>query len=156
MSTPLGHFWLFPLLAGLLFCDSPASAAKPALTLSHEAPHWLVIHGDHIPGKRVRINYLEAYCRAGSTAADWGQDTVVRHQTQVISINEDKTVLRLRDKVSDGLIVEHAIKVCGDEFEFVISTHNPTDQPSVAHWDQPCIRLGDFTGFPDRGGDLND
>lgn len=136
-----------------MLTGSLVSSAKPP---SYEASHWLVIHGDHIPGKRVRINYLEAYCRAGSTAADWGQDTVVRHQTQVISINEDKTVLRLRDKVSDGLIVEHAIKVCGDEFEFVISTHNPTDQPSVAHWDQPCIRLGDFTGFPDRGGDLND
>lgn len=156
MSTPLGHFCLFPLLAGLLFCDSPASAAKPALTLSHEAPHWLVIHGDHIPCKQVRINYLEAYCRANSTDADWVEHTVVKHQAQFISLNKEKTVLRLRDKVSDGLIVEHTIKAGREEIEFLISVHNPTDQQSEAHWAQPCIRLGDFTGFPSQGRDLND
>lgn len=51
MNAPLGHFCLFPLLAGLLFCDSLASVAKPALTLSYEAPHWLVVHREHIPGR---------------------------------------------------------------------------------------------------------
>jgi hypothetical protein len=155
MNTSLGHFCLFLFLAGV-FAGSPVSAAKPPLTLSYKAPHWLIIHGDHIPGKQVRINYLEAYCRAGSTDADWVEHTVVRHQAQVISVNEDKTLLRLRDKVIDGLIVEHTIKAGQDEIEFLISAHNPTDARSEAHWAQPCIRLGDFAGFPSRGGDRDD
>ena len=156
MSTHVRHVCLFLLLAVLLFSRTPASAAKPELTLSYEAPHWLVIHGDHIPGKQVRINYLEAYCRANSTDADWVKHTVVKHEAQLISLNEEKTVLRIGDRVSDGLIVEHTIKAGREEIEIVISAHNPTNQTSEAHWAQPCIRLGDFTGFPDRGGDLND
>lgn len=103
---------------------TPASAAKPELTLSYEAPHWLVIHGDHIPGKQVRINYLEAYCRANSTDADWVKHTVVKHEAQLISLNEEKTVLRVRDRVSDGLIVEHTIKAGREEIEIVISEKN--------------------------------
>src|SRR5688572_30048552 len=41
--------------------------AAPAtdLTLAREQ-NWLVIRGD-LPGGELRINYIESYCRAGST-----------------------------------------------------------------------------------------
>jgi hypothetical protein len=42
-----------------------------SLTLAYEPPHWLIIRGPHLPHGGIRVNYLEAYCRAGSTDADW-------------------------------------------------------------------------------------
>lgn len=150
------RFALFTLRAVLLLAVSSASADKPALTLSYEAPHWLIVQGDQIPGEEIRINYLEAYCRAGSTDADWVSHTVVKHQAQFISLSDDRTQLKLRDKLRDGLIVEHAITAHDNGVEFLINAHNPTEQRSEAHWAQPCIRLGDFSGFANKGGDLDD
>lgn len=156
MNTLPKCFSVFLLLVVLCFARSPVLAENPGFTLSYEAPHWLVIHGDSIPGDKIRINYLEAYCRANSTDADWVEHTVVKHKSHFISLNDDQTVLKLRDRVNDGLLVEHTIKAKRDKVEFLITVHNPTNQLSKAHWAQPCIRLGDFTGFPNKGGDLND
>jgi len=41
---------------------------------------------------------------------------------------------------------------------FELVAHNPTGQRSEAHWAQPCVRLGAFTGFDvdHSKGDLND
>lgn len=119
--------------------------------------HWLSIFGDQIPGEEVRINYLEAYCRAGSTAADWVKHTVVPHESELLSGDEGR-VIKIKDVVQDGLVVEHTITAGVDEVTFEIVAHNPTDKRSEAHWAQPCIRLADFTGFrPGNGlGDIED
>ena len=156
MNILRAFFTLLPIITIPLLTSPSTSAAEPTLTLSYEEPHWLIIHGDQIPGKEIRINYLEAYCRADSTDADWGKHTVIKHKPQLISLSNDQTTLKLRDTVSDGLIVDHTIRASSDEVEFQIKAHNPTNQRSEAHWAQPCIRLGDFTGFPNRGGDLDD
>jgi len=60
----------------LLWCGT--ALLCPALTLSREN-NWLIIHGADLPSGQIRINYLEAYCRANSTDADWVKHTVVRH-----------------------------------------------------------------------------
>lgn len=133
-----------------------ARAQPPTLKLDYFPPHWLVISGDNIPGREIRINYLEAYCRAGSTDADWGDHTVIKHTAEVVSINDAHTQLKLRDTVADGVIVEHTITAGADEVTFDIRAHNPTDRESEIHWAQPCIRLGPFTGFDQQGGDLDD
>ena len=41
----------------------------------------LIVHGPHLPGGEIRINYLEAFCRASSTETDWGDHTVIPHAT---------------------------------------------------------------------------
>jgi hypothetical protein len=56
--------------------------------------------------------------------------------------------MKLRDVLADGVIVEHAIVAKGEEVTFDVSARNPTDKTSEAHWAQPCVRLGDFTGYP--------
>jgi hypothetical protein len=67
-------------------------------------------------------------------------------------------VLRLRDTLADGLIVEHTITASQDEVDFRLVAHNPTAKRSEAHWAQPCVRLGAFTGFGTNltQGDLSD
>lgn len=131
--------------------------ARPTLTLVREG-HWLILRGGHLPGGELRVNYLEAYCRAGSTDADWVAHTVIPHTNEMLSLSADRKVLRLRDTLADGLVVEHTITAGDDEVDFQLVAHNPTPRRSEAHWAQPCVRVGAFTGFnaPPGQGDLED
>lgn len=132
-----------------LWAGKKSAEQKPAeskLSLSREK-NMLYIHGDHIPGVKIPIYYLEAYCRANSTDTDWVKHTVVKHETQTLSMNEDRTVLKLKCTVADGMTVHHTITAKDDEVDFQLVAHNPTKQRSEVHWAQPCIRVGDFTGL---------
>jgi hypothetical protein len=124
-----------------------AVAAEPSLTLSREK-NYLIIHAPHVPGGEIRINYLEAYCRPGSTDADWSK-TVIPHKNELVSLAADGRTMKLRDVLADGVTFEHTITVgaANDEVDFRLVAHNPTDRASEAHWAQPCVRLGGFTGF---------
>lgn len=135
-----GLICAFSVLAG-----SPTSAADPPLQLRWEK-NYLTISGPQIPGGEIDVNYLEAYCRAGSTDADWGKHTVVGHTTELIDAAEDGTRIRLRCTLKDGLIVDHTITSTADEVDFRLTAHNPTDRRSEAHWAQPCIRIDRFCG----------
>jgi hypothetical protein len=147
-------FQMRAALAVLLAWASLSAGAS--LTLERDAP-WLFIKGPQIPGGQIRIMYLEAYCRANSTDADWGK-TVITHTNEFLSMSSDKRVLKLRDRLADGLIVEHTITAGDDEVDFRLVARNPTDRRSEAHWAQPCVQLGQFTGFnPNLSkGDIND
>jgi len=124
---------------------SMAAAEAPPLKL-HWEKNYLTIRGDDLPGKEIKIHYLEAYCRAGSTDADWVKHTVIPHRTELIEADDAGTRILLRCKVEDGLVVDHIIRSTHDEVSFVITAHNPTEKRSEAVWAQPCIRLDKFTG----------
>ncbi|MBW3597102.1 MAG: hypothetical protein KY475_07485 [Planctomycetes bacterium] len=128
---------------GFVLAQNADDASAPHLRAAWEK-NYLTVSGDHLPGP-IRINYLEAYCRPGSTDRDWGE-TVIRHQAELASASDDGRVIRLRDKLADGVVVEHTITVGADEIDFDIAAHNPTDKTSEAHWAQPCIRVDEFTG----------
>jgi len=132
--------------AWLLLCAVAglAGAADP-LAITWEK-NTLTISGAHLSGGEITVNYLEAYCRNGSTDADWVKHTVVGHTTRLVEARDDKTLIRLEDAVSDGLRVTHEIRSTPDEVRFEITAHNPTTRRSEAHWAQPCIRLAKFTG----------
>jgi len=131
------------------------------LTLSRPG-NWLVIHGPHLPGGALRVNYLEAYCRAGSSDADWAEHTVIPHRSEVLEMSADKRLLRLRDTLHDGLVVTHEITAQQDEVDFRLTAQHTGAARSEAHWAQPCARLGAFTGHAEPGdhagqnGDLED
>ena len=127
-----------------------------SLTLRFKAPHWLYIEGDHLPGKSIEVNYLEAYCRAGSTDADWVKHTVIPHRAEVLSLSADRKVLKLRDTLEDGVVVDHTVTAGTDDVDFRLVAHNPGPKRSEAHWGQACVRLGDFTGFPASSTNLDD
>lgn len=157
-STALAVLLSFALTeCAQLAAEAPAPGPAPAtLELAYEAPHWLLIRGPHFPGKEIRINYLEAYCRAGSTDADWVKHTVIPHRAELLSLSPDRKTLRLRDTLADQVVVEHTIVAREDEVDFQLRAHNPGTTRSEAHWSQPCVRLGEFTGFDARGGNLDD
>jgi len=109
----------------------------------------LTIRGEHLPGKVMRILYIEAYCRANSQTTDWSKHTVVGHTTELVSASEDGRRIELRCTLRDGVVVDHVITTRHDEVDFELRAHNPTDTESQAHWAQPCIRVGEFTGLGD-------
>ncbi len=144
---------LLTLLGAAFFFAQTPQKKNPGLTLSREG-HWLVIEGNYLPGGELRINYLEAYCRANSTDADWVKHTVIKHKCELISPSDDRKTMKLRDTLTDSVIVEHTITAGADEVTFELSAHNPTAKRSEAHWAQPCVRLGEFTGS-EHGTDLS-
>jgi hypothetical protein len=125
------------------------SAQAQGLTLRRDR-QWLVISGAQLPGGEIPINYLEAYCRAGSTDADWVKHTVIKHTSELLSTSADSRVVKLRDTLADGVIVEHTITAGADEVDFRLTAHNPTTTRSEAHWAQPCVRLSKFTGYEEK------
>lgn len=126
------------------FADNLARAADSApLSLAWDK-NFLTIRGN-FPGEEIKIMYLEAYCRPGSTDREWGQ-TVIKHEAKLVSISDSGRIIRLRDKLEDGVVVEHTITAGADEVDFQVVAHNPTDKPSEAHWAQPCLRVDKFTG----------
>lgn len=108
--------------------------------------HWLALSRSDWPGE-IRINYLEAYCRPNSTDADWVKHTVIAHTSEVVEISEDAHTVRLRDRLADGVVVDHVIQAGSDNVTFELVAHNPTDKESEAHWAQPCVRLSKFLGY---------
>lgn len=152
------------LFAVLISSVASGDDSRPNSQASHDTglslerdDHWLVIRGPKIPGESIRINYLEAYCRAGSTDADWVKHTVIRHTSQLVSMSQDRKTLKLRDTLADGVTVDHTITAGADAVKFELAIHNPGDKASDVHWAQPCVRLAKFTGFEkDSGGNLDD
>jgi hypothetical protein len=136
----------------LVSCFAGAARAN-----NSEVPGLIIAWGDGYltisgaaAGREIRVHYLEAYCRPGSTDRDW-KETVIGHKTEVIDTSSDGRRLRLRDRLRDGIIVDHQITAGRDEIDFRLLAHNPTKTPSLAHWAQPCIRVDRFTGLPDDG-----
>jgi hypothetical protein len=127
--------------------DGQAQRSDPPqrLTLDWQS-NLLTIYGEQIPGGSIEIHYLEAYCRPNSQTTDWVRQTVIGHQTRRIALSDDRAKLRLQCKLNDGVIVDHVITARDDEVDFRITAHNPTNKSSQAHWAQPCVRVGRFTG----------
>lgn len=151
---------LAALLPALALAADPAplraaEPARPGLTLVR-TNHYLLIRGPRLPGE-IQVNYLEAYCRAGSTEADWVRHTVIPHTNTMVSQSADGRILRLRDTLADGVTVDHTITAGTDEVDFRLVAHNPAPTRSEAHWAQPCVRLSAFLGYdPKTAGSATD
>ncbi len=138
------------LLAALLVAHHPARGGDvpPRLRIAW-ADNLLSIEAPSgqppLPGGKLTIHYLEAYCRRGSTDRDWGQ-TVIKHATRLIAESQDAHALSLECQLADGVTVRHDIVAATDSVDFQLVAHNPTPVASEAHWAQPCIRVSGFTG----------
>lgn len=135
--------WVLVLVG--LMAGAPAVAAEPSPFKLKWKDNLLTVSGQDLPGGDLAIWYLEAYCRPGSTDRDWGQ-TVIGHKTELISASDDGQRIRLKCLLKDGVVVEHDIQAVSDGVQFRVVAKNPTDKESEAHWAQPCIRVGNFTG----------
>lgn len=134
-----------PLLTFLLLAATTDAAEKAFPYRLSWKDNILTIRGNRLPGKEMKVLYLEAYCRPGSTDRDW-KETTIGHKTQLVSADEDGRRLKLKCTLSDGVVVHHDIRAVEDGVEFRLVATNPTPKESQAHWAQPCIRVDKFTG----------
>lgn len=139
--------FLLPLaVCALLWLSSPRGlCAEDAEALAIRwKDNWLTVSGPRLPGGSLRVHYLEAFCRPGSTNRDWNE-TTIPHTTEQVSADEAGRIV-LRSRLADGVVVEHVVTAAADAIDFRLTLHNPTDKASEADWFQPCIRVDAFTG----------
>jgi len=121
-----------------------AASAGPALAIARLANDIIIVaENAPVPGP-IKINYMEAYCRPGSTQQDWRTKTKLSHTSELISATPK--VIKLRDRLEDGVVIDHTITAGEGEVDFRVVAHNPTGRPSLAHWAQPCLRVDVFSG----------
>ena len=147
MRSKLFSRLFFTLATTLVALALQVHSATPPLTLRW-ADNYLTIEGADLPGRQMKILYLEAYCRPHSQTNNWN-NTVIGHQTRLVSASPDGTRIQLQCTLKDGVVVDHVITAKKDEVDFRLTARNPTTVVSDAHWGQPCIRVGDFTGLGD-------
>ncbi len=145
-TVPTLALLLIVIVAPAANADLRIAWSKNYLTIS-SAPG--TPEADTLPGGPIRIHYLEAYCRPGSTDRVWGQ-TVIGHTTELVSASKDGKRIELKCTLKDGVVVTHTITAGKDDVDFKLTAHNPTDAMSLAHWAQPCIRVDRFVGVPKK------
>jgi hypothetical protein len=135
------------LLPALASMAAGAEERSPEVLRLSWSNNILTIRGRHLQGGEVKVWYLEAYCRPGSTDRDWNR-TVIPHRATVVKRRPMEDYLEIRDTLVDGVIVDHVIQSGVDEVDFQVTATNPTRTESQAHWAQPCVRVDTFTGVP--------
>jgi hypothetical protein len=143
----IGRITLWTTIGLLLFLATASVRAAdddPSLHVSWK-DSILTIAGPDLPGREMKVLYIEAYCRPGSTDRKWEQ-TTMGHKTHLVSAAPDGHSLTLECTLRDGVVVRHEITAAADNVDFRITTTNPTTQPSRADWAQPCVRVDAFTG----------
>jgi hypothetical protein len=131
------------LILALLTTSAQGQSHRLRLSWDKEI---LSVAGEHVPGSAVKVWYIEAFCRPGSTDRDWSR-TVIPHKTTLVERANDGSRVRLRSTLEDGVVVDHEILAGDDDVTFRVTAKNPTTRISEAHWAQPCIRVDAFTGL---------
>ena len=135
---------LFLCLASLLMLKE-APVGRAADLILGWTNNILTLTGPSLPGGKLDIWYLEAFCRPGATDRDWSQ-TTIPHKTELVSIDPARQHLKLRTKVQPSVEVQHEIKLAKDELDFRVTCQNRGTEPADIQWFQPCIRVDRFTG----------
>jgi hypothetical protein len=131
----------FLLLAG---SSAVAAGSTAGLTIAW-TNNMLSISRPDMPGGKVDIWYLEAFCRAGSTRRDWRQ-TTIPHRTELVSADKKGKRIKLRTAVEPKVEVAHDIRAGKDEVDFRLTLKNHGAEFVDVQWFQPCMRVDRFTG----------
>ncbi|HTD67513.1 MAG TPA: hypothetical protein VK846_13390, partial [Candidatus Limnocylindria bacterium] len=105
----------------------------------------LTVTGANVPGGKLDVWYLEAFCRSGAHQREWGK-TTLPHKTTLLA-NENNRVLRFRTLVETNVEVTHVVTAGADEIDFRFTFVNHGAGDIDLQWFQPaCIRVEKFTG----------
>ena len=118
---------------------------QPPLQLSW-TNNMLTISAPWIPGEKVEVWHMEAFCRPGSTKRDW-HETTVPHRTTLVSASKKGDQLKLNTVVEPLVNCEHEIRSTADEVTLTYRIKNLGLETADVDWFQPaCIRVAKFTG----------
>ena len=123
-----------------------AFCAQPPLHLSW-TNNMLTIAAPWLPGEKIEVWHMEAFCKPGSTKRDW-HETTVPHRTTLVSASKKGDQLRLSTIVEPFISCEHEVRSTADEVTITYKITNPTPSAVDIDWFQPaCIRVPQFTGL---------
>ena len=144
LCNPLPHkLGCVPAVLIVSLCFSWLSSSAATLSLSW-TNNLLTVSGPNVPGSKLDIWYLEAFCRKGATDRDWNQ-TVLPHKTKLVSA--DPQHLRFLTTVEPNVEMRHDVRARTDELEFHFELKNRGGQAVDLDWFEPaCIRVDGFTG----------
>src|SRR5437667_5719177 len=134
---------LFPVV--VLLAGSGSFACQAAGLAVGWTNNMLTVAGPSIPGGKVDIWYLEAFCRSGSTHRDWHQ-TTIPHKAELVSADPSRNALGLRTTVEPNIEVLHDLQAGKDEVDFRLTLKNRGREFADVQWFQPCMRVDRFTG----------
>ena len=138
---------VFGFSAGARLLGIPSTTRQPEPRLHLEwTNNILSVSGASLSGGTLKIWYLEAFCRSGSTDRNWNQSTIP-HQTTLLSRDLDGGTIRLRTAVEPSVEVLHVIRADTDEVTFDVTMENRGDRFVDVDWFQPCLRVDGFTGL---------
>jgi hypothetical protein len=136
------------LLLGLAILLRCFAHAAPVLSWTNTL---LTVRDPRLPGGKLEVWYLEAFCRAGGHARKWDQ-TRVQHQTTLTFAAPDGAELRFRTLVETNVEVLHEVRAGDDGLELTFLLTNRGPAPWDIQWFQPaCVRVADFTGRDQQG-----
>ncbi|HTL15868.1 MAG TPA: hypothetical protein VL793_01455 [Patescibacteria group bacterium] len=97
-----------------------------------------------LPGGKLEILYLEAFCRSGATGREWRQ-TTLPHKTTLVQAAPRH--LEFRTHVEPSVNVSHRIDANNDSLDLFFELTNTGEAPLDLQWFEPaCIRVAEFTG----------
>ncbi|MBL7699285.1 MAG: hypothetical protein JNK79_14060 [Chitinophagaceae bacterium] len=123
--------------------QSATQQTAPPLTIYWENNN-LTISGGNIPGNTLQINYLEDFCKSGSTNRKWNE-TTIPHKTELVYADENRKHIKLRTFVEGDIEVDHDIRAGEDDITFNLVLENKSDRFADVVWFQPCVRVDRFT-----------
>jgi hypothetical protein len=130
----------------LVLLVSPLSTcAEQALSISW-TNNLLTVSDPRLPGGKLEIWYLEAFCRSGAWNRDWRQTTLI-HKTTLIRADPAHHHLEFRTLIDPNVELRHQIKAGSDELDLQFEFTNAGVAAVDLQWFEPaCIRVGPFTG----------
>ncbi len=138
---------LFGFSVGTSLLGIPSATRQSESRLHLEwTNNILSVSGASLPGGTLKIWYLEAFCRSGSTDRNWNRSTIP-HQTTLLSRDLDAGTIHLRTAVEPSVEVRHVIQADTDEVTFELTMENRGDRFVDVDWFQSCLRVDRFTGL---------
>jgi hypothetical protein len=119
------------------------SDAAPVPSISW-TNNLLTVSDPRLPGGRLEIWYLEAFCRSGAANRDW-RKTTFPHKT--VLKRAEPHYLEFDTRVEPSIEVHHDIKATADGLELSFELRNVGNDRVDLQWFEPaCIRVAEFTG----------
>jgi hypothetical protein len=106
----------------------------------------LTLTDARLPGGKLEVWYLEAFCRSGAWTREW-RKTTLPHKTTLIWADPAGQHLKFRTVVEPNIEVLHEIQTADDGLELRFELRNQGREPVDLQWFEPaCIRVETFTG----------
>jgi len=140
----LARLVLFLLIFMAISDDAGCQSVElPTISWSN---NLLVVSDRRLPGGKLEVWYLEAFCRSGAWNRDWRQ-TTLRHKTSLTSSDPAGLRLEFHTWVEPGVEVRHEVQALPDGLELNFELSNTTPARVDLQWFEPaCIRVAGFTG----------